>query len=282
MRRSYVLVALAVTSMVALAFAIPLALLVRVAVRDRAMQDAERRAAAIAPLLAVTEDPPVVTAAIDHSGARGVAVVLPDGTVIGTGHAGRAGLDQVRAGRRALNVDVPGGVCLLRPVVQRDGQVAVIEVYVTTGELDKGVGLAWAILGAVAAILVGGSVLLADRLATGAVRATRRLAAIARRLSTGDLRARAEPTGPTEVTEVAGALNTLAEAFEARLAAEREFAADLSHRLRTPLTAVRLNTEALPDGDPPLRARKMFSGFMSRWMIPLPCAAASPRHTCFM
>ena len=45
---------------------------------------------------------------------------------------------------------------------------------------------------------------------------------------------------------MAAALNRLAGRIEELLAAERETVADLSHRLRTPLTAVRLDVEALP------------------------------------
>jgi signal transduction histidine kinase len=46
---------------------------------------------------------------------------------------------------------------------------------------------------------------------------------------------------------VAGALNHLADRIRVLLQAERESAADLSHRLRTPLTALRLDAEALSD-----------------------------------
>ncbi|MGY0231777.1 HAMP domain-containing protein [Longispora urticae] len=249
MRRSYVLVALAVTSLVALAFALPLAFLVRIAAHDRAVQGAERRAASIAPVLAVTAEPPVVTSALHRSRVRGVAVVLPDGTAINPVHAPAEAVDRARESKRGAQLDVAGGVVLLRPVAHPDGRVAVVEAYVPAAELDSGVRTAWLILAAIALALVGSSVLLADRLAGDAVRATRDLTAAARRMSDGDLTARADPTGPAEIGALAGAFNTLAEAFEARLVAEREFAADLSHRLRTPLTAVRLNTETLPAGE---------------------------------
>jgi signal transduction histidine kinase len=55
---------------------------------------------------------------------------------------------------------------------------------------------------------------------------------------------RASPDGPPEIADAAQALNFLADRIEVLLAAERERVADLSHRLRTPLTALRLDAEA--------------------------------------
>lgn len=51
-------VAVATTATVVLAFLVPLALLVRSVARDRALSAAEREAEALAPVLAVTSDPP--------------------------------------------------------------------------------------------------------------------------------------------------------------------------------------------------------------------------------
>jgi signal transduction histidine kinase len=57
------------------------------------------------------------------------------------------------------------------------------------------------------------------------------------------LSARATVTGPLEVRRVANGLNRLAARIDDLLAHERESAADLSHRLRTPLTALRIDAE---------------------------------------
>jgi signal transduction histidine kinase len=51
--------------------------------------------------------------------------------------------------------------------------------------------------------------------------------------------------GPYELREAGQAFNMMAARMEQMLAAERELAADLSHRLRTPLTALRLNVAGL-------------------------------------
>ncbi|MEN2740209.1 HAMP domain-containing sensor histidine kinase [Microbacterium sp. X-17] len=66
-------------------------------------------------------------------------------------------------------------------------------------------------------------------------------------LRDGDLAARAPVEGPSEVAAVAIELNALAARIGELLTQEREAAADLSHRLRTPLMSVRLSVERLPD-----------------------------------
>ncbi|MGX1369815.1 signal transduction histidine kinase [Streptomyces canus] len=54
--------------------------------------------------------------------------------------------------------------------------------------------------------------------------------------------------GPNELRLAAVAFNSMADQVVQLLANERELAADLSHRLRTPLTVLRLNAASLGDG----------------------------------
>jgi signal transduction histidine kinase len=70
------------------------------------------------------------------------------------------------------------------------------------------------------------------------------LAAIARRVGTGDLEARAEVDGSLEQREVATAFNSMADRLTESLDAQRAFVANASHQLRTPLTGLRLRVEA--------------------------------------
>ena len=86
----------------------------------------------------------------------------------------------------------------------------------------------------------------ADRLVGTVTRPITELARVSHRLAAGELDARASPTGPPEVREVAHGLNHLAGRIRDLIWQERESVADLSHRLRTPLTALRLEAEALP------------------------------------
>ncbi len=81
------------------------------------------------------------------------------------------------------------------------------------------------------------------------------VAEVAHRLREGDSTARAVPGGPPETAELGRALNALADRIHSLVVAEREQVADLGHRLRTPVTALRLDTDLVEDEDVALRLR---------------------------
>ncbi|MTD59679.1 HAMP domain-containing sensor histidine kinase [Amycolatopsis pithecellobii] len=259
MRWALVRVAVAVTTMVALAFLVPLGLLVAETAHDRAFAGAERQAAQFGPALAITTDHTALQRALvsTKAGADGmVAVHVPDGggasTTLGTSRADAAQLAGVTTSGSSATLSVPGGYALLQPVAVDNARIAVVEVFVPEAALSAGVPAAWLVLTGVAAALVLISVLVADRLGTRIVGAARRLADAARELGSGDLDARAPDTdrqAPPELREAASAFNAMAERVRQLVAGERELAADLSHRLRTPLTVLRLNTAALEESE---------------------------------
>ena len=87
--------------------------------------------------------------------------------------------------------------------------------------------------------------LLAFGLAGSLSRPLTRLAAAAKRLGVGDLSARAgEVGGGTEVEELGHSFDEMADRLERSVQAQREFVANASHQLRTPLTAMKLRLEA--------------------------------------
>ena len=88
---------------------------------------------------------------------------------------------------------------------------------------------------------------MADQLARSLVRPLIAVAHAADRLASGDLSARAAVAGPPEVRLAGNGLNRLATRIGDLLAHERETVADLSHRLRTPLTALRIDAESMRD-----------------------------------
>jgi signal transduction histidine kinase len=251
-RRRLLLVTLAVTTLLVAAFAIPLALLVRDVARDRAITDAERDTAALVPVLSAGADAALLAEALERTtaGAEGrLAVWLPDGTRVGDERA--ADEDDVALARdRGVAFSRTHGdeVDVYTPVVVDGGDTVVLRVHIPAALLHEGVATAWAILAALAVGLLGLAVLVSDRLARSITRPAVDLAATGRALAAGDARARAEVGGPPEIADVGAALNLLADRIDELRAAERERVADLSHRLRTPLTALRLDAEAAGAG----------------------------------
>ncbi|MEU5403982.1 HAMP domain-containing sensor histidine kinase [Streptomyces sp. NPDC005963] len=259
MRWALVKVSLAVTTMVVVAFAVPLGLVIKEMARDRAFSNAERQAAAIAPALSITTDPHSLKVALlsTQAGEAGrMAIHLPAdapgeeiGEIIevGIGRARQADL-QTAAGGQGSITEVPGGSSLLMPTASRTDPIAIVEVFVPAADVTRGVTTAWLVLAGVGVALVVGSVAVADRLGVRMVQPAQRLAGAAHDLGEGELGARVPEEGPTELRSAAIAFNAMADQVVQLLANERELAADLSHRLRTPLTVLRLNAASLGEG----------------------------------
>lgn len=68
------------------------------------------------------------------------------------------------------------------------------------------------------------------------------------KLAKGDWQTRIEVQGDDDLSELAGQLNNLAEAFERRNSAQRQWIANTSHELRTPLSIIQGQVEAFQDG----------------------------------
>ncbi|MFB7677151.1 sensor histidine kinase [Kitasatospora purpeofusca] len=73
----------------------------------------------------------------------------------------------------------------------------------------------------------------------------------ARRIADGDLDARIGRQGRArdEITEISAAVDAMAAALQARLAAEKRFTADVAHELRTPLMGLVTAAGLLPEDD---------------------------------
>lgn len=256
MRRRISWLVVATTSVVVVSFVIPLCLLVRTLAEDRAMAAADQEARNVAILVASLHDAPQLdqlVADLDRRGAPSTSVLTADGRVLGSDTDMRQDPEVRRAaaGEGFEVVDGRGGRVLL-PVVLEDG-TAVVRSSVGIDDLRRGVTRAWLGVIGLGVVLMVLALLVASGLGRRVSEPLRRVAGVAHRLRAGDLTARAEVRGTEETQELAQALNGLAERIEELLATERAAVGDLGHRLRTPVTALRLDAEAVPD--PALAAR---------------------------
>jgi signal transduction histidine kinase len=267
MRRRILLLVAGVTVLVVLAFAIPVGLLTRSAVAQRGERSIRDEAAGVGRFLAYGH--PSNTAINNYLAAqtqtadRSVSVLTPDGALLGKAPpngggpqppAGSADGGPAGGGRGSGPGDephvhaVPGGE-IAELMVRVGGQAYRVQVFASTDALYAGLGRWYALLagGSLGLLLIGivGGELVTRRI----VRPLTRTARTAHQISAGDVAARAPTGGPREVAEVGAALNRLADRIDELIAEERETAADLSHRMRTPLTALRLDAEALRSPD---------------------------------
>jgi two-component system, OmpR family, sensor kinase len=137
------------------------------------------------------------------------------------------------------------------PVFRGDDLVGVVRVSQPTGEIDEGVRRSRIVIALVALSILLAGAGVAWALGSSLARPLAELAAGAHRLGAGDLGARAPERGPPEVRETAEALNRMAEDLSRTLQAQRDFVANASHQLRTPLTGLRLRLESVTAGAEP-------------------------------
>ncbi len=251
MRARLALLAGATSSLILVAFLIPLAVLVRSAAADRAVSAAVVEVQTLAPAVATAPDDAAVgraVAAANAAGGHPMTVYLPDGAVLGVAQARSDAAAEAALGQ-SQTVTVPGGQEVVIAVAGRPDGTAVIRTFVPDKELYAGVTRSWLELGLLGLGLLGLSVSVAVLLARSYTRQLSRLANVSYRLAQGSLGARASDEGPAELRQVAGGLNHLAGRIVDLLAQERATVADLSHRLRTPLTALRIDVESLTADD---------------------------------
>jgi signal transduction histidine kinase len=245
------------------ALGVPLALSLRdrvnSEVHSQALNQADVVAAASADLLRPVR--PVELGALVRSSAtqvRGrVIVVEARGRVIadsaGTSTLGASYLSrpeiatalrgrslQAQRASRSLGQDI---LATAVPVLRRGGAIGAVRITQSVAAVQHAVRTT---IGELA--LVAGTVLLLGLLAGGLMarqiaRPLGRLEGTARRLAAGELSARARVEGSSEQRSLSSSFNDMADRVQRLVTAQREFIADASHQLRTPLTALRLRIE---------------------------------------
>ncbi len=153
-------------------------------------------------------------------------------------------------GREPISVgDRPTGSVLRATEMGEGGEKVTVEE--SRSSVTREVGRTLLIIGAVALLAIVSAVLLAVRQANRLASPLTDLAETAERLGSGDPRPRHKRYGVPELDRVADVLDSSAERIARMLTAERRLAADASHQLRTPLTALSMRIEEISVTDDP-------------------------------
>ncbi|WP_406265370.1 ATP-binding protein [Actinacidiphila glaucinigra] len=189
---------------------------------------------------------------VDSEAVRLIGIV--ESRMIGEERISREVLaQQIAPGRYAL-VQIPGAEPITigtRPTGQvissrqtgEQGETVTVEE--SRSKVSQEIGRTLLIILAVALLAVLAAVVLAVRQARRLGSPLTDLAETAERLGSGDPRPRHRRYGVPELDRVADVLDRSAERIARMLTAERRLAADASHQLRTPLTALSMRLEEI-------------------------------------
>ena len=248
---------------VLLVLEIPLGIIYQQRAMNGLEHDVERDATVLAgyyeePLEQGTSpDPAPAQAYARHTGVRVVVVDDKGESLIDTaGPAGRdfasrpeiaAALRGVRAaGTRHSNTLGTDLLYVAVPVTSGGRVHGAVRLTMDKAQTNAVVRRYWFGLAGVAVVVLLAITGIGWALARTVTRPLRRLDAAAARFATGDLApSEPDPSAPTEIALLGETMNTMARRLDRLLSEQREFVADASHQLRTPLTALRLRLENL-------------------------------------
>jgi signal transduction histidine kinase len=208
--------------------------------RDRLARDIERFASDVGGRVVVLD-------------AAGIVVGDSAGEDLGQDFAtpGRPEVSQalnsvVSAGVRASDDEGGDIVVAAAPVIDRGELVGAVRISRDVAQVQRNLTGATIAIGFVALAGLIAGLILAFVLARSLARPLSRLAAASRRLGRGDLASRAGPVteGGDEVEQLAASFDEMADRLERAMLAQREFVANASHQLRTPLTGMKLRLDS--------------------------------------
>lgn len=185
---------------------------------------------------------------------KGIAIATSDSTdTVGTSFASRKEIadalaGKVTTGRRfssTLNHQI---LYVAVPVLNGSRTLGVVRITFPASAVDDAVTARIRGISTVAGITLLVAALVALIIATGVTSRLTKLRQVTEEFSNGDFSVRAELSGGApEIQSLARSFNKMADQLEKLIAQQRAFAADASHQLRTPLTALTLRLERVSE-----------------------------------
>ena len=212
-------------------------------------RERDHQAAVIAAVVAVSTDQDALRTTLTRSSPSGrLALHLSGERRIGPTWASEADVAEVMRRSTPLTVKARGRHLFLTPVTAAGGGIAVVEIQLPDAGLDSrelaGTG-AFALIGLVAAAV---ATIAADRHTAPVVQQVRGLGSAAASSDATELAYRQPAATVPELATIAAMINRVGVLARQLADRERKMIADVSHRLRTPLTALRLDVDAVGPG----------------------------------
>jgi signal transduction histidine kinase len=181
--------------------------------------------------------------------AQGDLLTDSEGARPGRSYAGRPEIEAALEGRfdqRERRSETLGQTLLVTssPILSGTQPVGAVRVSQSVEAVDRAVERAWVGLALIGLLVLGLGLLAGSVVAGQIARPMRRLDRAAQRVAQGDLATRATVEGSAEQRSLAATFNDMTARLERLVRSQRDFVADASHQLRTPLTGLRLRVEA--------------------------------------
>lgn len=239
-----------VSAIILLVLGIPLAIVVHRSALDSEVVELQATAATALTEIEVPLHPEhLAQIAAEPDAPERFGVYDSDGNkVFGRGPAtADAVVDKALAGKTASSAD--GEIVVATPITERGTErvAGVLRITESMSGADSRSRAAWLIMGAAGLAALGLAWVIGNRLARLLADPLTDLAASAATIGEGSQIEARPPSGIDEIDELAGVLADRARKVHEALQRERQFSADVSHQLRTPITALRLKLESGAD-----------------------------------